>query len=145
MADYPATRRGTDRRRTTWRTLLYAVRGRRKAARRADDPPAYPDHYGSWLFFSIMLLFVLSLGDAFATLAWVDRGVAVEGNPVMAAILPFGQEAFIFYKLVLTVAGVSFLLYCYPFYRINLILVALNLIYLALAVYHLGIYFKFVA
>ena len=145
MAGYPETRRGADRRRTTWRTLIYAVRGRRKAARRADDRPAYPDYYGSWLFFSIVLLFILSLGDAFATLAWVDQGVAVEGNPLMAAILPYGREVFVFYKLFLTVAGVSFLLYCYPFYRINLILTALNVIYLALAVYHLGIYFKFVA
>ncbi|MGD2063213.1 MAG: DUF5658 family protein [Nitrospirota bacterium] len=145
MTAYPATRRGAERRQTTWRTLVYAVRGRRKGARRADDPPAYPDHYGSWLFFSIVLLFILSLGDAFATLAWVDHGVAVEGNPVMAAILPLGEGVFVFYKFLLTVAGVSFLLYCYPFYRINLILAALNVIYLAVAVYHLGIFFKFVA
>ncbi|HEX9591861.1 MAG TPA: DUF5658 family protein [bacterium] len=145
MTGYPATRRGAERRRTTWRTLIYAMRGRRKKARRSDDPPVYPDHYDSWLFFSIVLLFIFSLGDAFATLSWVDHGVAIEGNPVMAVILPLGQEVFVFYKLVLTVAGVSFLLYCYPFYRINLILAALNLIYLALAVYHLQIYLRFIA
>jgi hypothetical protein len=139
------TRRGPDRRRTSWRTLVYAMRGRRTTARRGDDPPAYPDHYGSWLFFSIILLLSLSLGDAFATLLWMDQGVAVEGNPLMAAALSLGQGVFVYYKLLLTVAGVSFLLYCYPYYRINLILVFLNLIYLALAGYHLAIFLKLVA
>lgn len=138
-------RRGADRRRTTWRTLIYAVRGRRKGARRAGDSPVYPDHYGSWLFFSIVLLLALSLIDAFATLLWLDHGVATEGNPIMAAIVPFGQGVFVFYKFLLTVAGVSFLLYCYPFYRINLILAGLNLVYLVLAAYHLGIYLTFMA
>jgi hypothetical protein len=145
MVEMPDVRCGNDRRRTTWRTFVYAVRGRRKGARREGDSPAYPDHYGSWLFFSIVLLFSLSLVDAFATLLWLDQGVATESNPIMAAVIPFGQEVFVFYKFFLTVAGVSFLLYCYPFYRINLILAGLNVVYLVLAAYHLGIYLTFMA
>ena len=143
MANTPHRRRGRDRRRTTWRTLVYALRGRRKGARRTCDSPAYPDYYGSWLFFSIVLLLGLSLVDAFATLMWVDHGLATEGNPIMAAVLPFGEGVFVLYKFFLTVVGVSFLLYCYPFYRINLILTGLNVVYLVLTAYHLSIYLTF--
>jgi len=136
----PPRPRGRDRRRTTWRTLVGAFRDRRKGGRRGADPPAYPDYFSPILFAAIVLLLCLSLVDAFATLYWVDQGWATEANPVMAAVLPWGDRAFVGYKLVLTTAGVAFLLYCSPFYRINLILAFLDLLYLGLAGYHFHIY-----
>jgi len=115
-------------------------RGRRKGARRVSDPPTQPDFYSPILFAAIVLLLCLSLADAFATLWWVDRGWATEANPVMAAVLPWGIGSFIAYKLCLTTVGVAFLVFCSPFYRINLILALLDLIYLGLAGYHFHIF-----
>jgi len=120
--------------------LVGAFRGRRKGARRATDPSAQPDYYSPILFAGIVLLLCLSLVDAFATLCWVDHGWATEANPVMAAVLPWGTGAFIAYKLILTSAGVAFLVFCSPFYRVNLILALLDLVYLGLAGYHFHIY-----
>jgi len=132
--------RGPDRRHTSWRTLVGTFRGRRKGSRRGSDLPAQPDYYSPILFAGIVLLLCLSLVDAFATLWWIDQGWATEANPVMAAVLPWGEGAFVAYKLILTSAGVAFLVFCSPFYRINLILAALDLIYLGLTGYHLHIY-----
>jgi len=120
--------------------LVSAFRGRRKGARRRSDPPSQPDFYSPFLFAAIVLLLCLSLVDAFATLWWIDQGWATEANPVMAAVLPWGVGSFIAYKLCLTTAGVAFLVFCSPFYRINLILAFLDLIYLGLAGYHFHIY-----
>lgn len=141
MEPHPILRsRGPDRRHTSWRTLVGAFHGRRKGARRASDPPTYPDYFSPILFAGIVLLLCLSLVDAFATLWWVELGWATEANPVMAAVLPWGVNSFVAYKLCLTAAGVAFLVFCSPFYRINLVLGALDLIYLGLAGYHLHIY-----
>ncbi len=141
MKPQPTLRtRGPDRRHPSWRTLVGAFRGRRKGARRASDPPVQPDYYSPILFAGIVLLLCLSLVDAFATLWWVDHGWATEANPVMAAVLPWGAGSFIAYKFFLTSAGVAFLVFCSPFYRINLILACLDLIYLGLSGYHLHIY-----
>ncbi len=102
-----------DRRRLTWRTLLYALgRGRRRGPRRAAEQqaPYYLDIYADpWLWLWSVGIIVGCALDACLTLQILDRG-GVELNPAMAFLLKLSVPAFFYVKYLLTAAAVVFLL-----------------------------------
>jgi len=49
----------------------------------------------------LVFLIILNCFDAFATLYWVNNGIAYESNPLMQEWLDVGNIAFIFVKTVL--------------------------------------------
>jgi len=104
-------RRGPDRRRHTWRTLTYCGlhgRGRRHQVRRHDSN-YYLDRYDQRLVFTGLLVLLLSCVDAMLTLTLLDKG-AYEANHLMAHLLSMGDKPFVVTKIVITAAGVLFLL-----------------------------------
>ncbi len=104
-------RRGTDRRRHSWRTVTYCGlhgRGRRKQARRQNHS-YYLDRYEHSLVFIGVLILLLSCLDALLTLNLLTKG-AYEANYFMAQLLDVGVRPFILTKILLTAGGVLFLL-----------------------------------
>lgn len=104
-------RRGPDRRRHTWRTLTYCGlhgRGRRHQVRRHDSN-YYLDRYDQSLVFTGLLVLLLSCVDAMLTLTLLDKG-AYEANHLMAHLLSISDKTFVVTKIVITAAGVLFLL-----------------------------------
>lgn len=87
--------------------------------------------------FSVLLLSIgLSALDGLSTLVLLDRGIASEGNPVMAVLIRQDPAIFFAVKMTLTVFG---LLLCYQFQRLwlgRLGLKLAGLIYIALSLYH---------
>jgi hypothetical protein len=110
--DLPAERRrGPDRRRHSWRTLTYCGlhgRGRRHQVRRHDSS-YYLDRYDHGLVYTGLLVLLLSCVDAMLTLTLLDKG-AYEANHLMAHLLSIGDKPFLVTKIVMTAAGVLFLL-----------------------------------
>jgi hypothetical protein len=104
-------RAAPDRRRHSWRTVTYCGlhgRGRRHQARRQDHS-YYLDRYEYGLVFVGLLVMLLSCVDALLTLFLLDRG-AYEVNYLMARLLDMGVRPFILAKIIITAAGVLFLL-----------------------------------
>ncbi len=101
-----------DRRRFSWRTVLFGfLRSRRRAHRRlADDEPLFTDWHHPWLFFLATGIMLLSSIDAFFTLRLLDRG-ASEINPFMAAVMGEGTLAFAVSKMLLTGLGILVLVF----------------------------------
>lgn len=101
-----------DRRRFTWRTVLYGFfRSRRRGPRRASDAePLYTDYHHPWLFFLAVGIMVMSCIDAFFTLALLEHG-AVEVNPVMAVAIGKGTQTFALSKMLLTSFGILALVF----------------------------------
>lgn len=54
------------------------------------------------LFAALVLALVLSAFDAVATIQHIAAGVAIEGNPLMKALIRHGDMQFFFAKLLLT-------------------------------------------
>jgi len=54
---------------------------------------------------SLIILILLNLIDAFATLYWVSNGIALEANPIMETLLTIGPIPFLFIKLFLVFCG----------------------------------------
>ena len=76
---------------------------------------------------------------AILTSLWVSSGVAVEGNPVMAAVMQYGYGPFVLGKVALVGLGVG-LLYRYREERFaRLALVPAALLYSFVMGNHLGI------
>ena len=85
------------------------------------------------------LILVLNILDAILTSLWVSSGVAVEGNPVMAAVMQYGYGPFVLGKVALVGLGVG-LLYRYREERFaRLALVPAALLYSFVMGNHLGI------
>jgi hypothetical protein len=83
-----------------------------------------------------ILLFCLNLLDAQLTLLWVRRGVATEGNGLMARLLEMGDAPFLIVK-VLIGAGAAYVLYRCSRYKVARRGLTLVLgIYLTLMVVH---------
>jgi Domain of unknown function (DUF5658) len=104
-------RLGPDRRSHSWRTVTYCGlhgRGRRHQARRQDHS-YYLDRYDYSLVMVGLLVMLLSCVDALLTLFLLDKG-AYEVNFLMARLLDIGVRPFILAKVVITAAGVLFLL-----------------------------------
>lgn len=107
-----AYRQTMDRRRFTWRTVLYGfLLSRRRRSRRAeDDAPIYADVMHPWVFALAVGTMILSALDAYLTLQLLDRG-ASELNAAMSALLEHGSARFAAVKAALTAVGVLALVY----------------------------------
>ncbi len=108
----PLDRRGADRRRLGWRTVLHGfLRSRRRRARRARDL-RYPfsDWHHPWLLFLGIGLMTMSATDAFLTLRLIEHG-AVEANPFMRVLIDADIQWFVVIKLTMTGLGLMLLVY----------------------------------
>ena len=102
-------RSGGDRRQRRWGNLIWLLKtGRRGALRRTSDRRRLRllDYYSPKLFYSLTLVLLLSVADAFLTLLLIDNG-AKELNPVMAYFLQYGPNTFMLVKYILTAMGVT--------------------------------------
>tara|TARA_R110002020_G_scaffold78132_2_gene196666 strand:- start:677 stop:994 length:318 start_codon:yes stop_codon:yes gene_type:complete len=85
----------------------------------------------------ILTLFILI--DLTATLYWIANDLGHEANPVMAFFLEISPLLFVIAKLGLSAVGIWILYFFRKRFRSGIfkILVALNLIYMSIFVYHL--------
>ena len=108
----PEQRADADRRRFSWRTVLYGFTlSRRRAHRReADDEVIFLDWHHPWLFFLATGTMLLSCADAFLTLLLIERGM-IEANPIMVAVMAQGTTIFASTKLAMTAFGIFILVF----------------------------------
>ena len=87
----------------------------------------------------VYILAVLILIDLSATLFWVTNDLATEANPIMDFFLQVSPLLFVVAKLGLSGVGIYILYYFRKRFRRKVfkILLALNLIYIAVFMYHL--------
>lgn len=85
--------------------------GRRRTIRRDKDKEKhlFVDLYSTRLLVAVILLLCLSCLDAFLTLLLIERGIAVEANPIMAHLLGYGIFPFIVIKFIVTALGITVL------------------------------------
>jgi hypothetical protein len=98
-----AVRRGSDRRvAPTPRLSRWTfLGGRRQAPRRsAEKEGTFVDRYSKRLWFLILWVALMNIGDSYFTLVHLQAG-GVELNPVAAALLGTGRAGFVFVKSVL--------------------------------------------
>lgn len=101
-----------ERRRVTWRTVVYgfALSRRHMHRRAADDEVIFLDWHHPWLFFLATGTMLLSCADAFLTLQLIDRGM-VEANPFMRMVMEQGTTVFTSSKLAMTAFGIFVLVF----------------------------------
>ena len=58
---------------------------------------------------SLRLLFLFNLVDAFLTVIWVNSGIAVEANPLMAYAMTYGMTFFVLIKITTVVFAIAIL------------------------------------
>ncbi|MGI9263902.1 MAG: DUF5658 family protein, partial [Gammaproteobacteria bacterium] len=106
------TRNEVDRRRFSWRTVIYGFAlSRRHAHRREEDNEVvFLDWHHPWLFFLATGTMLLSCADAFLTLQLLDRGM-VEANPIMNAVMAQGTATCTSTKLAMTACGIFVLVF----------------------------------
>ena len=105
-------RSDVDRRRFSWRTVVYgfALSRRHTHRRAADDEIIFLDWHHPWLFFLATGTMLLSCADAFLTLQLLDQGM-IEANPVMNAVMAHGTTFFTSIKLAMTAFGILVLVF----------------------------------
>ena len=109
--DDTSERRGNqiDRRALTLRTLLASgFSPRRRDGRRAGEHELPVDFHDSYLLMLAIAMLVLSVADAFLTVALLSDG-AEEANPVLAFVLDEQPRLFAAVKMALTGLGVVLL------------------------------------
>lgn len=134
-------RRHADRRRYVLRALaLGSFRRRRHGPRRAGEQTASAVdwHHPQWLALA-MFIVLFSAGDAFLTLALINRG-ASEANPLMAPLVAGSAAAFALVKIGLTAGSVIVLTQVASFrlfgrLPVGMLLYSALLLYAALLVY----------
>lgn len=104
--------RDVERRRFSWRTVVYgfALSRRHTHRRAADEAVIFLDWHHPWLFFLATGTMLLSCADAFLTLQLIDKGM-IEANPVMDAVLGYGTAIFTSTKLAMTAFGIFVLVF----------------------------------
>ncbi|HXI93324.1 MAG TPA: DUF5658 family protein [Blastocatellia bacterium] len=88
------------------------------------------------LFTYVLLAIAMSGYDAVATMQHIGRGVAAEGNPLMASLIHHNAVLFFLVKMTLTALG---LLICYHFSHLRTARLGIKLvvgIYMCLCAYH---------
>tara|TARA_R110002012_G_scaffold295464_1_gene492000 strand:+ start:176 stop:496 length:321 start_codon:yes stop_codon:yes gene_type:complete len=87
----------------------------------------------------VYALAILIIIDLTATLFWVSNDLATEANPIMDAFLQVSPVLFVVAKLGLSAVGIWILYYFRKRFKRKIfkILLGLNLIYIAVFVYHL--------
>ena len=103
---------GAERRRFSWRTVVYGFTlSRRHAHRReVDNEVIFLDWHHPWLFFLATGTMLLSCADAFLTLKLINLGM-VEANPFMHAIMSQSTLLFTSTKLAMTALGILVLVF----------------------------------
>lgn len=135
-------RRGAERRRRIWWSVLYGSFNprRRSAPRRVDETRYHTiDWHAAHLFAIAIVILLLSVGDAFMTLVLMSAG-AEEINPVMAMVVGGDAGIFAAWKMALTGVSVVMLVFLarYRFMRtirVEFALYAVLLGYLSLIGY----------
>ena len=90
----------------------------------------------SKLFMYVLSAIAMSGYDAVATMQHIGRGVAAEGNPLMASLIHQNAVLFFLVKMSVTAFG---LLICYNFSHLRTARLGIKLvvgIYMCLCVYH---------
>ena len=90
----------------------------------------------SKLFTYVLLAIAMSGYDAVATMQHIGRGVAAEGNPLMASLIQHNAVLFFLVKMTVTAFG---LLICYHFSHLRTARLGIKLvvgIYMCLCAYH---------
>ena len=90
----------------------------------------------SKLFMYVLAAIAMSGYDAVATMQHIGRGVAAEGNPLMASLIHQNAVIFFMVKMGVTVLG---LLICYNFSHLRTARLGIKLvvgIYMCLSAYH---------
>ena len=108
----PDSRNPGDRRRFSWKTVLYGFTlSRRHQHRRfVDEQVIFLDWHHPWLFFLSVGTMLLSVADAFLTLLLLERGM-IEANPVMRLAMGESTTLFVGTKLAMTAFGIFVLVY----------------------------------
>lgn len=86
--------------------------GRRKTIRREADKKVhkYVDLYSTRLLIALLSLMLLNCFDAYLTLTLIEKGIALEANPIIAFFFRYGVSSFILAKFLMT--GVSLFIFC---------------------------------
>ncbi|MEK6322966.1 MAG: DUF5658 family protein [Acidobacteriota bacterium] len=90
----------------------------------------------SKMFTYVLAAIAMSAYDAVATMQHIGRGVALEGNPLMASLISRNAVLFFLVKMAVTAFG---LLICYYFSHLRTARLGIKLvvgIYLCLCAYH---------
>ena len=87
----------------------------------------------------LILLVVLNIIDALATVYFVSNGYAEELNPLMAAWLELGNIPFLFVKLFFTSLGIGFLWYSRKHKLAHILTAILLVVYIVIATVHINI------
>ena len=137
--------RGPDRRRApTPRLSRFSFfGGRRQQYRREDEKEGgFVDRYSIRLWFLILWVALMNIGDSYFTLVHLQAG-GVELNPVAAALLGTGRAGFVFVKSFLIALALCLLCIHKNFFlaRVGLWIAAGS--YTLLCAYHLSL-FRFV-
>ena len=87
----------------------------------------------------VYILAIFILIDLTATLFWISNDLATEANPIMDFFLEISPLLFVVAKLGLSAVGIWILYYFRKTFKETIfrILLFLNLIYIAIFVYHL--------
>ena len=110
--------------------------GRRRGGRRADERKnVYVDRYHPWEGALVLLIVVMCAVDLLLTLDVVRAG-GEEWNPIMRLALDVGVWPFVIVKLLLTGAGMLFLLVRVRFRGMRAVLVVITLLYALLMGWH---------
>jgi Domain of unknown function (DUF5658) len=97
---------------------------------------AAPPFQNSRMFMCVLAAISMSGYDAVATMQHIGRGVAAEGNPLMASLIHQNAIVFFLVKMGVTALG---LLICYHFSHLRTARMGIKLvvgIYLCLCAYH---------
>lgn len=131
-------RYGMDRRnRPTPMVSRYTFRGRRKRARRSNESGRgyYVDRYSTFEIVAVLVLIVLTITDALATLHILGKG-GTELNPIMRSALEVGNGYFLFSKLAISALGGVLILLHAKFPGVRKALWGLLALYGGVVVYH---------
>lgn len=102
----PERREGLDRRKQTFRALIYgSFSPRRRSPRRTGEvrPTDVDLHHPQWLIVTLLIM-LLSCADALLTLTLISHG-AIEINPFMAKLVYGSGHGFAAWKIGLTAVG----------------------------------------
>ena len=134
-----AERRRTDRRRGPTPALSrYALWGGRRAGERREGPTPhlYVDRYEPWLAGVLVAIGSLCALDAIFTLVYIQNGGA-EANPLMARVIEWGPQPFVWLKCGVTNLGLVVLCLHKNFRWVKAVVLSLLGVYTALLGYHL--------
>lgn len=134
--------RGPDRRRApTARLSRYTFFGGRRARPRRDEERegSFVDVYGRRLFFVVMWVALMNIGDSFFTLVHLQAG-GVELNPVAKLMLTTGRWNFVFMKSILIALALIVLAVHKNFHLARIGLWTAAGTYTCLVAYHLALF-----